>query len=219
MKFKKLTSVFAAAVMAFSMAVTAYADHNLGSVDPEEARAMQAYLGEEEATVYEARKTLDQLKAEYPDGSYYSKTGKACSCHDHGYNPCDWNSGCDCINFDASLQCVAFAKYVFYNLRGYKWINGSTTWLNITNSTADKAKNALLGVPAGTYVLVKRGPGYDEHSLSIVGTTSNKVTVYDANSDYCPANGKDYNKCMVRYWTMSWDEFAAQYQYIYKYVV
>ena len=211
MKFKKLTSVFAAAVMAFSMAVTAYADHNLGSVDPEEARTMQAYLGEE-ATVYEARKTLTEIKREYPDGSYYTYDGGPCDCHSW----CEYYSNCNCIKYDDSSQCVAFAKYVFYNLRGYKWINGSTTWLNITDATETKAKNALLGVPAGTYVLVKRAPGYEEHSLSVVATDSRNITVYDANSGYCPTNNKSYNNCKVRYLTMSWKDFAAQYQYIYK---
>lgn len=214
MKFKKLTSVFAAAVMAFSMAVTAYADHNLGSVNPEEARAMQAYLGEEEATVYEARKTLADIKREYPDGSYYTYDGGPCECHSW----CEYYSNCNCIKYDDSSQCVAFAKYVFYNLRGYKWVNGSTTWLNITNNTATESKNALLGVPAGTYVLAKRNSGSLEHSLSIVGTTSTTVTVYDANSGYCSANKKSYNNCKVRYLTMTWAEFAAQYQYVYKYV-
>lgn len=213
MKFKKLTSIFAAAVMAFSMAATAYADHNLGSVDPEEARTMQAYLGEE-ANVYEARKTLAEIKREYPDGSYYTYDGGPCACHSW----CEYYSDCNCIKYDASSQCVAFAKYVFYNLRGYKWVNGSTTWLNITEATAAKAKNALLGVPTGTYVLVQRATGYAEHSLSIVGTTSTTVTVYDANSGYCSANNKSYNNCKVRYLTMSWEQFAAQYQNIYKYV-
>lgn len=153
----------------------------------------------------------------YPDGSYFSKTGKACSCHGGNLgNPCSWNHSCDCINYDSSIQCVAFAKYVFYNLRGYKWENGTTTQIGITNATATTAKNALYGVPMGTYVLVRRNSSSAEHSLSIIETTSTTVTVYDANSGYCAANNTDYSKCKVRYLTLKWEKFAEQYKYIIK---
>lgn len=120
------------------------------------------------------------------------------------------------MNYDASIQCVAFAKYVFYNLRGYKWANGTTTQLGITNATAETAKNALRRVPAGTYVLVKRGAGYAEHSLAIVGTNADYVTVYDTNSGWCEANKTDYSMCRVRYLRLTWEQFAEQYKYIIK---
>lgn len=215
MKFKRLTAVLAAMVMSLSMVTAASAE----DVSYDDSTAYVISDTENSTAAYAATKTLDQLKAEFPDGSYYSKTGKACSCHDAKSNPCYWDDSCDCINYDVSIQCAAFAKYVFYNLRGYKWDNGTTTWLSISNVTGTTAKNALYGVPAGTYVLVKpSADSYKEHSLSIVGTTSTTVTVYDANSGKYRSNGEYYTSCRVRYTTLKWEEFANQYGYIAKIV-
>lgn len=60
--------------------------------------------------------------ASYPEGSYYSTTGSACSCH----NWCSWSSSCTCKKYDSSSQCAAFAKYIFYTAKGYDMVQMPT---------------------------------------------------------------------------------------------
>ena len=76
--------------------------------------------------VYVAQR-LDVLFAEFPVGSYFSYTGKACTCH----NRCSYYGGCDCISiyYDPekngepvylySCQCMGFAHMVFYKIFGF----------------------------------------------------------------------------------------------------
>lgn len=204
MKFKRLAAVLAAATMALTMVTSASAEEAF-NVD-----STTGIVSEDDnsATAYAATKTLSQLLAEYPNGSYYSKTGKACTCHRSGYNPCYWDDSCDCINYDYSIQCVAFAKYVFYNLRGYKWANGTVACTNVSTNTAEKAKSILKGVPQGTYVNGKQY-GNGEHAISITSTSEYGLYVYEANWQ---------GTCQVRYQYWTWENFANYMPYIYKVV-
>lgn len=204
MKFKRLTAVLAAMVMSLSMVTAASAE----DVSYDDSTAYAISDTENSTAAYAATSKLNQLLAEYPDGSYYSNTKKACTCHRSGYNPCDWDIDCDCINYDYSIQCVAFAKYVFYNLRGFKWANGQIVCTNVSNVTAEKAKSILKGTPAGTYVNGKQY-GKGEHAISIVSTSDSGLYVYEANYE---------GHCRVRYKEWTWEEFANYMPYFYKVV-
>lgn len=218
MKFKRITAVITAAVMALSMVTAASAEDNESPTSTSISEQMSIYneidnIGNN-AETYATSSKLDELYAEYPDGSYYTYNKKACTCHTW----CDFYSDCNCIKYDASSQCVAFAKYVFYNLRGKKWSAGTTTQLGVNNVTATTARNALQGVPEGTYVLVDVRNSTSDHALSIISTSANGVTVYDANSHAIrnTSTGTYYGNCQVRYKYLTWVEFANQYSYIYK---
>lgn len=147
--------------------------------------------------------------SEYPNGSYYSLTGVACSCHGGSLgNPCYWDNSCDCINFDNSIQCAAFAKYIFYLAKGYHYSSGSRTTKNVS-LTSTTAKSNLRNLSQGTYIRVLTNNGY-EHSLAIVGTSSTGITVYHANYG---------GSCKVNYKTYTWANFASAFPYLYYYVV
>lgn len=223
MKIKRLTAVFAAAVMALSMATAASAETPQLDVDVEITSGIECPVHDFEIgtgdnendgiDLHEARLSLTELKAKYPHGSYYSQNGGPCSCH--GW--CDWDVSynystgayCNCINYDSSIQCIAFSKYVFYNLKGYKWANGTTSYKNVSNVTETTAKNALKGTSQGSYVLVKTRNSGVYHSFSYISSNDSYITLYDA----------DWNlNCNVRYRTMSWSEFAEAFKYIEKVV-
>lgn len=224
MKLKKLTAVFTAAVMALSMATAASAETPQLDLDAEitidvECPVHDFELGtgvdnNDGIDTHEARLSLADLKEKYPNGSYYSQNGKACGCHgwcdyDVSYN---YNTGayCNCINYDSSIQCIAFSKYVFYNIKGYKWADGTTSYKNVSNVTATTAKNALKGTSQGSYVLVKGRNSGIYHAFTYIASDDNYITLYDANSNLVD--------CKVRYIQMTWTAFANAYSYIEKVV-
>lgn len=219
MKIKKLTAVFTAVVMALSMATAASAENTSNTFSANE----RVYLddlpdGYDEAAnfteveeTYSARSVSLPL-ADYPNGSYYTKNGKACSgCHAW----CNWNKltngdeQCNCIVFDSSSQCVAFAKYVYYKTRGTHWTTANRVYID-KDLDAASYKSYLMGKPAGTYIycLTQRG---NDHIMSIAETSSTGITIYDA--DY---TGTD---CVVRYKTFSWSTFASTYPHLVNYEV
>lgn len=174
-----------------------------------------------EMLLSETRVPMASIYGTFPDGSYYTKNGQACTCHSW----CDWNVSyntitkeyCNCRIYDNSIQCVAFAKYIFYNARGYKWSEGETIYKNVTNITAETAKSALRFTYFGSYVLVISNNG-NEHSFAVLDTTDTGIKIYDANSQRPRGNGKNYEPCQVRMKTLTWQEFANQYRTIIKVV-
>ena len=218
MKFKRLTAVFTAAVMVLSMATTASAEDDFNENFVSNSISAEMSIdndfnddidsGENGAVTYAATKTLDELKEEYPNGSYYTYNGKACQTHAN----CSYSiySPCNCINYDDSIQCVAFAKYVYYNLRGKKWSINDRTYLNIEYPSGATLKSYLQGKPAGTYIYYITANGND-HSLAITNTSSTGITVYEANSE-------TNDLCGVRYRYYSWDRFAERFSKFVHYV-
>ena len=193
---KKLSAILAAAVMTVTLAISASA----AVVDTDMS---EQPITESPASTISASLPL----AAYPDGSYYSLTGKACTCHTMTYNPCYWDNSCDCINFDLSIQCAAFAKYIYYVVNG-KHTSNSTTINKNMSLTAATAKSTLQSLPVGTYLRVRTSGG-SQHSIAIAGTSSTGITIYHANYG---------SPCKVRYQTLDWATFASSYNYLYHYV-
>lgn len=142
----------------------------------------------------------------YPDGSYFSETGKACTCHSY----CNWNNPGNCTVFDKAIQCDGFGRKVYYEVHDTLFSSKAQTPYN-ANLTAAKAKSLFKGgngVNMGTYLRVKTNNGY-EHSIVITYTSDTSVTVYHANYG---------GSCLVRYQTYTWDNFAAAFPHLYYYV-
>lgn len=158
----------------------------------------------------ESQIPMGSIHGTYPDGAFYSKNRQACDCHSW----CNWYSDCNCKKCDDSSQCVAFAKYIFYNAKGYKWSEGETVYKNVSNITA---KSALRYTYFGSYVLVISNNG-NEHSFAVLNTTDTGITIYDANSQRERKSGGKYQPCQVRMATLTWAEFAQQYRTIVKVV-
>lgn len=219
MKFKRLAAVFTAAVMALSMATAASAENTSNTFSASE----RVYLddlpdGYDEAANFTeigetfSAKAVSLPLAEYPNGSYYTKNGKACSgCHKW----CNWNKltngdeQCNCIVFDSSSQCVAFAKYVYYKTHGTHWTTDKRVYVRDTLD-GNAYKSYLLDKPAGTYIYCYT-KNDNEHIMSVAKTSSTGITIYDANNNM--------GDCRVRYTYYKWDDFAANYPYLVNYVV
>ncbi len=197
---KKLSAVFAAVMMTATLAIPA----NAATVNESNTKTNDYLVAQ--STV--STKSVSLPLAQYPDGSYYSLTGKACTCHGGSLgNPCYWDNSCDCINFENSIQCAGFAKYVYYLVNGTHTYSNSKTYKNL-NLTATTAKNTLQSLPVGTYLRVQTSNGYD-HSIAIAGTSSTGITIYHANYG---------GPCKVRYQTVTWASFANSFDYLYYYI-
>lgn len=209
---KKLMSTLIASAISISMAATCFAqeyfnENTIPHCEHSEECGELGYIPDDSlgtpAVFSSPDRSFGYIFYQYPDQSYFSKTGTACKCHSY----CNWKSNCDCINFENSIQCMAFAKKVYYETNGHS-LPGLTT-KNIYLSAAD-AKNLFNHrntSPEATYLRVRTKSGYD-HSIIIVFSSNNDVTVYHANYG---------GPCLVRYESYTWESFAEAFPYLYGY--
>lgn len=155
-----------------------------------------------EATV---KNTINSIKSEYPNGSYFSKNGKRC---EHGsvfkaypngttcYN-CELHSilkskGISTANYSNGRTCYAFASYCFTKCFGKPMAEANYTEVSSANLSGknnaqkyDFFKKAKIGD-------ILRTSG---HYMVFISCDSNGVTVYDANvggTYYCE---KGHERC------------------------
>lgn len=134
---------------------------------------------------------LAKVMAEYPNGSHFTYNSMACVSHPNK-NHCS-----NCINYDNSTQCAAFARYVFDNTRSLNYLLdfedrmtsfGSRTGEALTTDrgfTGEEiksytAKQYLQGLSTGAYVRVFAGS--TGHAISVLETSDDGLTIYHANS-------------------------------------
>lgn len=82
---------------------------------------------------------------DYPSGSYYSTRKGGCTCHSW----CNWDSNCDCIKFDNSIQCDGFAKYIYYVSHKHNHVTNEKLVYKNKTMNADYAKFLFKGTPTG----------------------------------------------------------------------
>lgn len=160
---------------------------------------------------YSAASTYPFPYSEYKNGSYYTVDGKKCTDHGHvgkdgAYvNPCEPGSGCNCKNFEWSIQCAGFAREIYSRYHGYSMDSATKNQLEKSIETADDAKSVLLGLPECTFIKVKTASGRD-HFMIVTRTSDNYVTLYHANY-------KD--GCEVTYERILYSEFNNRFSKIY----
>ena len=162
-------------------------------------------------------RNLPYMFYQYPEGSYFSYTGKQCTCHGISKG-CDYFGNCDCISYynsilqSNSIQCEGFAQKAYYEVHGKDL--SSTTKKN-TKMTVALAKSLFKTVPDGTFVgaylrvdINPNGGNDKPHSICIILTTDKKVSVYHANYG---------GRCLVRRQTYTWEDFVIAFPYLYYY--
>lgn len=149
----------------------------------------------------------------YADGSYFSQTGKACTCHGRSKN-CDYDytidyCSCDCIKYNHAIQCMAFGYMAYYFLHNNKNVGTLTPFDKKWEDSNITAKELLLngGNKTGIYLRVQTKSG-SPHSLVIVSANERSLGVYHANMD---------NYCGVRYQAYTWSNFEKDFPYLYSY--
>ncbi len=144
-----------------------------------------------------------------PSSSYFTKNGKACTCHNRS-TPClNSTSPCNCVrylkhigegNVDlAATQCFGFARYCQYKIFGYfdipanmsKFTNAFGGSWNPGTFTASDLQDAILNSGAGGHI---RAGG---HSLFVISVNATGFTTYECNTE------KKDCKVFTRNWTWS----------------
>ena len=154
---------------------------------------------------------LDKVFATYGPGTYFTYNGKACTDHQTNSKCCTTARGCNCrrvLDDGTDLlawQCFGFARYVFYTCFGF-----------IDNASVSPGKYVSLGsIPSGKLtaanvkaLLTQAKTGahirVSGHSLAVLSTDANGVTVIHANIN---------DKCDVVLQTLTWERFASLYNW------
>lgn len=180
-----------------------YDDCGMQSVDCGElGYIIDAGLGT--PAVYTQR-SFSQMFNTYPNNSYFSYTGKECTCHNANTNNCSWERKCDCINYQGAIQCAGFAKMVYYETHN-KSIGSFTSYSGSWNK--ETAKSLFLNTAQGTCLNVNTSSNQN-HYITIITTGSNSLTVYHANYG---------GPCLVKYETYTWENFVKAFPSLKKYV-
>jgi len=159
---------------------------------------------------------------DYPVGSFFTKNGKHCSCHNKGINCVASGSRCNCMRYWPTgvkstcevdllgVQCMGFARFCQWRLFGNLDYGsyGEKYFTNILGGnvssgkwTANSLRASVLQAGLGAHIRVS-----SNHSLIVISISATGFTTYECNS---PINGR---QCMVftRDWT--WSSFYSYYK-------
>lgn len=147
---------------------------------------------------------LNGVDIEYDVGDYFTKNGKACSCHNKGICLVD-ESKCNCLRYITykgktvdllAVQCFSFSRYcqlVAFGEHDGVSDNFTKTFTNVKAVDTTELKTALLGCAPGTHVRTRSSEKGYAHSITVVSTTNSSVTVVDCNhSARCQISQRTY---------------------------
>lgn len=157
--------------------------------------------------------------ADYPVGSFFTKNGKSCTCHNQGICV-ESGPNCNCMRYYPtgvkstcqvdllSSQCMGFARFCMWRTYGYfdagsgsdKCYNAFGSKLYAGNWTANTIKNCFTSVGPGGHL--RTGSG---HSLYVISVSSTGFITYECNMS---TTGK---YCIIYTRTWTWDTFYAKY--------
>lgn len=153
-------------------------------------------------------------------GTFFSKNGRACTCHNTSSNYCILSVGnCNCMRYYPTgysetceidllgAQCFAFARMVFYTCFGFidHPMNQSLYYnvggLSSGAVTANSVKALFQKAGTGAHVRLSAG-----HSVSILTMDEDFIVIYHGNAG---GNGVTAQPCIVSTRRYTWAEFAA----------
>jgi len=154
---------------------------------------------------------LNGVDIGFDDGDYFTKNGKACSCHNKGICLVD-ESQCNCIRYVtykgktvnlAAVQCFGFSRFcqlVTFGEHDGDSDNFTKTFTNVKAVDTTELKTALLGCAPGTHVRTRSSEKGYAHSITIVSTANSSVTIVDCNHSA---------RCQISQRTYTWAELAS----------
>ncbi len=155
--------------------------------------------------------------ADYPVGSFFTKNGGSCTCHNQGIcvsSP----ARCNCMRYYPtgvkatctvdlySSQCYGFARFCQWRAYGYfdveskKFYNAFGSKLSGGKWTANTIKEVFTSVGPGGHL--RTGSG---HSLFVMQVSSTGFITYECNMS---RTGKN---CIIYTRTWTWDSFYSKY--------
>lgn len=141
----------------------------------------------------------------YPVGSYFTYNGEACENHES----CDYNGNCNCISYDSSIQCMAFAKYAcdqYAHRSSWKYTVSHTDQTAHTYKSDSELRAILQELGPSAYLRLNKATG-GQHSIVIISAGNSSVTIYESNYT---------DLCQVGIRTLTYAKFRSQYPSIAK---
>ena len=157
---------------------------------------------------------------EHMPGTYFSKNGKACTCHNTSSNYCIISEGnCNCMRYYPTgkretceidllgAQCFAFSRMVFWKCFGFiDHSNNSALYYSVGSLanggvTANTAKALLMKAAPGAHVRLSVG-----HSMTIMTMDEDFVVFYHGNAG---GDGVASSPCVVSTRRYTWEQFAS----------
>ena len=176
-----------------------------------------------EGMLYDAEYSYKIGKAEfpldeYPVGSFFTKNGQSCTCHNQGICVAS-GPKCNCMRYWPtgvaatceidlkSSQCWGFAEFCEYRAYGYidknspgLFYNGFGGKLSGGSWTINSVKEKFLAGGAGGHIRV------GGHSLFVIAVTSGGMITYECNKS---TTGKN---CIIYTNSWTWDSFYNRYK-------
>lgn len=156
---------------------------------------------------------------EHMPGTYFSKNGKACTCHNTSSNYCIQSVGnCNCMRYYPTgksstcevdllgAQCFAFARMVFWKCFGFIDHSSNSSLYRSVGSlsrgsvTANSVKALLTKANTGAHVRLAAG-----HSVSILTMSDDFIVIYHGNAG---GDGVASSPCIVSTRRYTWEQFA-----------
>ncbi len=157
--------------------------------------------------------------AEHMPGTFFTKNGKACTCHNTAANYCIQSVGnCNCMRYYPTgiketceidllgAQCFAFARMVFWKCFGfidqptYQSLYYNVGSLSSGAVTANSVKALLMKAAPGAHIRISAG-----HSFSILTMDEDFIVVYHGNAG---GDGVASASCVVSTRRYTWEQFA-----------
>lgn len=142
----------------------------------------------------------------YAAGEYFSKNGKACTCHNQ--NKCaPERSGCNCNHVNGTAQCYAFALWCENKLYGYNDVSNPNSFRNIGSVaagklTASKLKELISKAPIGSHIRTNGSA----HSMILISKSNDGFTIAQANG----SNNNEYggwSACKIGTAMYTWNSY------------
>ena len=183
--------------------------------------ALSSGTGDYTGPVVEVGETTLPL-AEHMPGTFFSKNGRACVCHNNPTNStyCIQSVGnCNCMRYYPTgykesceidllgAQCFAFARMVFWKCFGFidhsmnQSLYYSVGSLSSGSVTANSVKNLLMKAAPGAHVRLAAG-----HSVSILTMDEDFIVIYHGNAG---GDGVISQPCIVSTRRYTWEQFAT----------
>lgn len=153
-------------------------------------------------------------------GTYFSKNGQACTCHNTSSTYCIQSVGnCNCMRYYPTgqkstceidllgAQCFAFARMIFWKCFGFidhsmnESLYYSVGSLSSGAVTANSVKSLLMKAAPGAHVRLAAG-----HSVSILTMDEDFIVIYHGNAG---GDGVVSSPCVVSTRRYTWEQFAS----------
>lgn len=157
---------------------------------------------------------------EHMPGTYFSKNGQACTCHNTSSTYCIQSVGnCNCMRYYPTgvketceidllgAQCFAFARMVFWKCFGFiDHSMNETLYYNVGSLssgavTANSVKELLMKAAPGAHVRLSAG-----HSMSILTMDEDFIVFYHGNAG---GDGVASSPCVISTRRYTWEQFAT----------